>query len=238
MDIRDKSAQLIKDNQKKFRQLIKANIVSCPDPHLITNPKLTKRFEDIYKTPNELANNFLKKEDIHIMKRDKINFKNINHNFRSMNILKPQKLAEVIAEQEEIYLNKKKKEKAKIKQINFREKSESMRNKNNLPKVSPKMSFHFKHTHTAKLEDQIKNEVDKLDDDEVSSDNQIEKMKNQINRIGNLSQEKNPKNSVLSLTKKNQIMAKIKEMLTAKYGSYEEKVKKQALKYLLAEQNK
>ena len=127
--------------------------------------------------------------------------------------------------------------KAKIKQVNFRERSESMRNKNNLQKVSPKKSFHFKHTHTAKLEDQIKNEVDKLDE-VFSSDNQIEKKKNQINQIGNLSQEKNSKNSVLSLIKKIQIMAKIKEMLTAKYGSYEEKVKKQALKYLLAEQNK
>ena len=113
MDVRDKSAQFIKDNQKKFRQTIKANVVTCPDPHLITNPKLTKRFEDIYKTPNELANNFLKKEDIHIMIRDKINFKNINHNFRSMNILKQQTLAEVIAEQEEINLNEKRKKKRK-----------------------------------------------------------------------------------------------------------------------------
>jgi len=118
LDERNKSEKLIMANQIEYRKATNTNFVTCKEPHVLKSVKLTKRFEDLYETPNEMANKFLTESDIIIMKRDKHNFKNINYNFRTMDILKPQTLAEVLSEKDKqdeedkkLLLDKKKKKK-------------------------------------------------------------------------------------------------------------------------------
>jgi len=73
------------------------NLYSNNKPRLLEdNVRLTRRFEDLYFSPDELLNKYFSKEEINTMKNDPAYFRKVNTAFTEEGILRKRELKEVI----------------------------------------------------------------------------------------------------------------------------------------------